>query len=502
MSKQRQTTSKTRPAAAPKGVAQSLKESLDHIILAFILAFVFRAFVVEAFVIPTGSMATTLLGAHTNFACRHCGFAFSLSVDQRTGLWPAGVNPICPNSHHKTDLGDDSAAPIKRNGDRILVQKYIYNFTAPKRWDVIVFKDPQDGKTNLIKRAIGLPEEKVEVIAGDVYINDQIVRKTRAAQSILWHVVYENDYQTKDQSRQPRWQRDVTSNWKTEGRIFEVEPLSDEAGSDWIRYQDRANLPVPNDFNEYNGLIKGRRLNAVSDVRLRFIWEPNQAEGTLLGVLGDEKEQFEFRYLSKGSVQIARAGDERPLIESKAPRWKVGEPIRVDFAKADYRLWIALDRVRVLESKDEQYYADALAASTRPRTLPVVKLGASGATGRVLHLGLDRDVYYTSPKFTEPGVPRTIYGKPGNGTEGNPIILGADQYFMLGDNSPSSKDSRLWYTRGDHLSDRADYQIGAVPYDQIIGRAFFVYWPAGFRPVATQRMLPFIPNVGNMRLIR
>ena len=59
MSKQRGTTHKPAPDSAPKGVAQSLKEALDHIILAFILAFVFRAFVVEAFVIPTGSMATT-----------------------------------------------------------------------------------------------------------------------------------------------------------------------------------------------------------------------------------------------------------------------------------------------------------------------------------------------------------------------------------------------------------------------------------------------------------
>ena len=502
MSKQRGTTHKPAPDSAPKGVAQSLKEALDHIILAFILAFVFRAFVVEAFVIPTGSMATTLLGAHTNFACRHCGFTFSLSVDQRTGIWPAGIDPICPNSHHKADLLDDSAAPIKRNGDRILVQKYIYNFVKPKRWDVMVFKDPQDGKTNLIKRAIGLPGERVEVIAGDVFINDQIARKSRAAQSALWHLVYENDYQTMDKSWQVRWQGETNSKWTKTGRILEVQP-SPDPGADWLSYQDRPDRPAPSDFNEYNGQAKGRRLNAVSDVRLRFIWEPDQSEGALLGMLGDEMEQFEFRYLSDGTVQIARASDGHPLLEGKAPAWKPGKPVRVDFAKADYRLWIALDRDRVLESKDEHYHADAKTASARPGlAYPVIRLGASGASGRVLHLGLDRDVYYTSPKFTEPGVPRTIYNKPGNGTEGNPIVLGADQYFMLGDNSPSSKDSRLWYTKGEHLSARVDYQIGTVPRDQIIGRAYFVYWPAGFQPVATRSMLPFIPNVGNMRLIR
>ena len=40
----------------------SVRETIESIIIAFVLAFVFRAFVVEAFVIPTGSMAPTLLG--------------------------------------------------------------------------------------------------------------------------------------------------------------------------------------------------------------------------------------------------------------------------------------------------------------------------------------------------------------------------------------------------------------------------------------------------------
>ena len=41
-----------------------VKEVVESIAIAFVLAFVFRAFVVEAFVIPTGSMAPTLLGKH------------------------------------------------------------------------------------------------------------------------------------------------------------------------------------------------------------------------------------------------------------------------------------------------------------------------------------------------------------------------------------------------------------------------------------------------------
>src|SRR2546426_2088885 len=54
----------------------NIKETIESILIAFILAFIFRAFVVEAFVIPTGSMATTLLGAHMRFTCRECGYTF------------------------------------------------------------------------------------------------------------------------------------------------------------------------------------------------------------------------------------------------------------------------------------------------------------------------------------------------------------------------------------------------------------------------------------------
>src|SRR5687767_15315860 len=54
----------------------SVKETIESILVAFILAFIFRAFVVEAFVIPTGSMAPTLLGAHMRFRCNDCGYAF------------------------------------------------------------------------------------------------------------------------------------------------------------------------------------------------------------------------------------------------------------------------------------------------------------------------------------------------------------------------------------------------------------------------------------------
>ena len=113
------------------------------------------------------------------------------------------------------------------------------------------------------------------------------------------------------------------------------------------------------------------------------------------------------------------------------------------------------------------------------------------------HLVLERDVHYKASR--RPGQ------RPGWGTVGNPIQLRAGESFVLGDNSPASQDSRFWSTEGDHLAVRGEaYQRGTVPEDQLIGRAFFVYWPAGLRTdlIPGLRNFGLIPNVGRMRWIR
>src|SRR6187549_2772738 len=98
---------KSAPAPAPAG---SVKDTVESILVAFILAFVFRAFVVEAFVIPTGSMAPTLLGAHMRFQCEDCGYGFVVNyptekVGGDLSVPPASGNiktPIyCPNCGYR-----------------------------------------------------------------------------------------------------------------------------------------------------------------------------------------------------------------------------------------------------------------------------------------------------------------------------------------------------------------------------------------------------------------
>lgn len=56
--------------------------------------------------------------------------------------------------------------------DRIIANRLAYKFSEPERFDIVVFKYPDDEKILYVKRIIGLPGEKVEIINGKVYIND------------------------------------------------------------------------------------------------------------------------------------------------------------------------------------------------------------------------------------------------------------------------------------------------------------------------------------------
>ncbi|MFH1753055.1 MAG: signal peptidase I, partial [Candidatus Omnitrophota bacterium] len=91
-------------------VKREIREWVESLLIAVVLALVIRTFVVQAFKIPTGSMKPTL---HV--------------------------------------------------GDRILVNKFIYKFQEPKRGDIIVFRYPGEEKKDFIKRLIATGGEEIEI---------------------------------------------------------------------------------------------------------------------------------------------------------------------------------------------------------------------------------------------------------------------------------------------------------------------------------------------------
>ena len=87
-------------------------------------------------------------------------------------------------------------------GDRLFVSKYSYGYSqhsfpfspkiftgrilkkTPKRGDVVVFKTPADNRTDYIKRLIGLPGDKVQIINKDLYLNGIKIEKKQVETSL------------------------------------------------------------------------------------------------------------------------------------------------------------------------------------------------------------------------------------------------------------------------------------------------------------------------------
>jgi signal peptidase I len=124
-------------------IKQTIVDNLKSIIIALIIALLIRSFIFQAFFIPSGSMKPNLLeGDYVLVTKYNYGYSnYSL---------PFGL-PLLPSS-------------------RIF-------YTQPNRGDVIVFKFRGDNSTDYVKRLIGLPGDKIQVINSIVYINNKALKR-------------------------------------------------------------------------------------------------------------------------------------------------------------------------------------------------------------------------------------------------------------------------------------------------------------------------------------
>jgi signal peptidase I len=76
-----------------------------------------------------------------------------------------------------------SMSPELIDGERILVNKFLYHFRPIERGDVVVFWYPEDPDVSFIKRVVALPRDRIEIIAGRVYVNDEPVEELYVASS-------------------------------------------------------------------------------------------------------------------------------------------------------------------------------------------------------------------------------------------------------------------------------------------------------------------------------
>jgi len=476
-----------RRSAAVEGIANTL----ELLTTALILAFVFRAFVVEAFRIPTGSMAETLRGSHYHLRCIRCGFPFDVGGDS----WSV-PKPRCSSCGYVLPPGMGVSIS---NGDRILVLKCLYQFLPAKRWDVIVFKNPVDPRENYIKRLIALPGETVEIVDGDIYIDGRIARKPPKVQEELWMPIYDNDYQTLRRGRilptsdggpdddhtvwrQP-FENDPNSQWNLNAKgptVFALDTPPDRLHR--LLYNDR----IGNDFRAsyaYNDGGEHYMQPVCGDLMIRFDLTNTGADGVIGAALSKYGVEYRATVDLAGVLTIGKTADgvfvelARRQIEPLRP----GRTRRFQFANVDHQL--------VLSFADQTLRHDLGSARAdmgdRPRRgTPAAGIFGSGAL-TLWHVGLYRDIHYISDRILRAG-------------EGDPLTLRPDEFFACGDNSPCSLDGRLWATEGIG-NDGPQYTAGVVPKDYLMGKAFFVYWSDAFRLFGNP--LPIIPNVGGVQLI-
>ena len=126
-----------------KGKRNSFFGNLKSIFIAIFIALLIRSFIFEPFNIPSGSMKPNLLVGEFIFVSKY-SYGFS-----KHSL-PFSI-PLIPGK--------------------------IFSNT-PERGDVVVFKTPENNRTDYIKRVIGLPGDKIEIKNGIIFINgSEILRK-------------------------------------------------------------------------------------------------------------------------------------------------------------------------------------------------------------------------------------------------------------------------------------------------------------------------------------
>jgi len=472
---------------------ESTVNALDGLLVALILALVFRAFAVEAFQIPTGSMAETLKGAHWHLRCLRCGIPYDYGADSG---WSG--QPLCPNCGYEQPM---AAMGVLANGDRIFVNKCIYQLSEPKRWDVVVFKNPPNPQENYIKRLIGLPGEAVEIADGDIYINGQIMRKPRKVQEELWTCLYHNDYQAgfakgrfesseTEKARQPYleppFETETPNGWDLAcggGTVFRLQAKDGEEHS--IRFVPNR----PDAFRvsyAYNGGGGSPNRPICSDLMIRFWVQPTQASGQVGALVSKYGVRYIGRFDFWGQLVLERETAEGEKSELRkmvfSPDWSKGG-LWFEFANVDRRLVIRCGEYRLSYDLKEADLTDLPERSAR-RQNPEVKILGRGSM-QLFHIGLYRDIYYLS-------------GDSLRARRGRPFELEPDEFFVCGDNTPNSFDSRQWTTEGIGNNGKR-YREGVVPRDFMMGKAFFVYWSDAFRP--RESMMPVIPNLDRLQVI-
>jgi signal peptidase I len=482
------TLSPAPPAKRSRSSSRALVESILALVLGMTL---FRSFAAEAYIVPTGSMAPTLLGAHRDISCSHCRFTFALGVDEdgRAG------RPICPNC--AADLSQGAAT--ERSGDRLLVHKFLYDIRPPRRWEVVVFQNDNEPGQAYVKRLVGLPGESVEIREGDVLVNGARVPRSLGELRAMRILIHDSAYRPQNGNWFPRWsmrtERGEADAWLKQQDVFVHQAANNQPdkgipAADYLDYHhvdpDRGDFGPVRDFVSYNGAHMGSD-RPVTDlmVELDLSLAQDSAVAIRLRSRGDRiritipARESEAPYLQLNGSAVELTG----IAEGIRQRaFGTGCKVRLEASYFDQQLMVAINGRLLFEPVDLQ----GLAAQTLRwhGTMPdsPVSIGVIGGDASVHRLRIYRDVHYTDGLAYSPTRPFGV---------GEPYRLNAGEYFVLGDNSPVSNDSRFWP------------KSPVVRHESLLGKPFLVHLPSRGVPLKVfGKETYWVPDLREIRYIR
>ncbi len=469
------------------GCARSLRPraTVELAVLLLVAVLVVRTWYIQGGFVPvvvaSGSMAETLLGPHREVVCGDCQYPFVCGAD----VWPVNDRAVCPNCGWSENGLVDSPDLA---GDRLLIHRTTFQFRPPRRWEVIAFRHPERTDEICVKRVVGLPGESIEIRDGNLFVDGQILRKDRWLQQVLAVPVYRADCSPGRKTSPPaRWKgQEKQTQWgSTEGRFAHPAASDSEASGsgqiDWLVYNHQQRVPGSKDKTRdtpirddcgYNQ-TRPRRVedtHPVNELLLSFCLVKTRGKGLLVIRASDGREEFLVRLDPSGKrYEVLCNGRPVPAAAGKLP---AGDgPMNVELSLFDRQLLLVLDgRVEVI------YPYHASDRPPQPTNQPLA-IGSQGLGVEICDLRVLRDVYYTHP-----------LGPDGRWALDEPVKLSDGEYFVLGDNSPVSRDSRTWSV-GPGVADKL-----------LIGKPLVVHFPA--RHVQWGSWQFQVPNPGKIRYIR
>ena len=279
-----------------------------------------------------------------------------------------------------------------------------------------------------MKRIVGLPGETIDIRGGDVYVDGAIARKSLAQQRAMAVLVHDTAWVAQIRDLRDRWSPQTTRGWQRTGDGWRS--VSQTAKVQWLDYIHwrRTTTSLPSAIEEspildedgYNQAVS-RQLNRVTDLMLVCKLSA-VGNGTLLVKANDGREIFQVSVAPAiGVITLARS--DREVISVQAAAGILREPTELTISLIDQQLVVAIG------SREEVVYEYEPLDTAIQANLAPFSIGASDLDVQVSRLQIYRDIYYTPAA---------------RASDSKSCRLGADEYYVLGDNSPISRDSRPW----------------------------------------------------------